>query len=403
MIRRLLRSPPFALAWLVGLFEEVAYFLLVNVPGKLLDLGVSEAGIGLAYSAGALATLLLRPLFGRLLDQTHRRTVLRYLGFATALATVLLGVIDEIGVVLWLTFLAQRILQMILFTTLLTYVADALPVSMRTQGLAVFGVSGLLPIALSNLLGDALRVGAGYDGVIFASAVAGLISWLLAWRLPLLPIAVHEPRRSFWAVVQQRNLLPLWWVTLAIAMGMEAILTFMRPFVETRGVISLGVFFAVYGFAAISARFGAGGLSAILGERVTIALAVAGQAAGVILLAFASGPTLAAIGAVAAGSAHGLVFPILSSQVVQRARAAERGSAVVTFTATFDVGLLIVAPIVGLLIADAGYTVGFGTLGVTLLLGGLGYLVLDRRFSETPMGDRLGADLATSSEPTDRS
>ena len=382
MIRRLLRTPPFALVWVVGFFEEVAYFLLVNVPGKLLDLGVSEAGIGLAYSAGAVATLLLRPSFGRLLDLVHRRSILRYLGLATVLTTVLLGVIDDLGVVLWVTFLAGRILQMILFTTLLTYVADALPVEIRTQGLALFGVSGLLPIALSNLLGDALIVGGGYDGVIFASAAAGLVSWILAWRLPLLPIPVHEPRRSFWAVVRQRNLLPLWWVTLTIAMGMEAILTFMRPFVETRGVISLGVFFAVYGFAAIATRVGAGKLAAILGERVTIALAVAGQAAGVFLIALASGPTFAAIGALAAGSAHGLVFPILSSQVVHRARVAERGSAVVTFTATFDVGLLIVAPIVGLLIADAGYTVGFGTLGVTLLVGGVGYLALDRRFSD---------------------
>ncbi|CAN5806250.1 hypothetical protein BH23ACT5_BH23ACT5_11900 [soil metagenome] len=233
-MRRLFSTPPYGTVWAIGFFQEVAFFLLVNLPGRLQQLGVGEAGIGVAYSASALAALLLRPWFGRILDVVRRRTVLRTAGILNIAATLTLSTVDETGLTLWLAFLAQRVLQILLFTTLLAYAADSVPVELRTQGLAVFGLSGLVPIAVANLLGDALISFADYPGLIVAAATAGAVSWVLVWRLPLLPVLGSRPRRSFWAVVTQRDLLPLWWITFMFSVGMEVMFTFMRTFINAR-------------------------------------------------------------------------------------------------------------------------------------------------------------------------
>src|SRR5690606_1306337 len=138
---RLFRTPPFASVWLVGFLQEMGFFLLVNLPGRLQQLGLSEAGIGLAYSASALSALLLRPYFGRILDVVHRRTVLRTVGLANIVCIAALALIDSTGPLLWTAFLAQRVAQILLFTTLLTYAADAITPEHRTEGLAVLGLS----------------------------------------------------------------------------------------------------------------------------------------------------------------------------------------------------------------------------------------------------------------------
>jgi predicted MFS family arabinose efflux permease len=100
---------------------------------------------------------------------------------------------------------------------------------------------------------------------------------------------------------------------------------------------------------------------------------------GLGLLAVAGNlPTLVAA-AVFGGVAHGAVFPILTSQIVARARTAERGSAMSIFTSIFDIALLFGAPIVGYLIDGFDYGVAFGSVAVALLFGGVIYALWDRR------------------------
>ncbi len=381
IVDRLFRTPPFGQVWLVGFFQEVAFFLLVNLPGRLHQLGITETGIGLAYSGSALAAILLRPFIGRILDAVHRRTVLRVAGVANIAAITVLAFADTTGTALWTAFLAQRVLQILLFTTLLTYCADSLPVHLRTQGLAIFGLSGLIPIATSNLAGDPLISAAGYQGVFLAAAACALTSWALVWRLPLLPVIGQRPRRNFWAVVGQRDMVPLWWITLMFSMGLETLLTFMRTYIDTRQIGTLGTFFAIYGGTAVLARLGGGSRYDHLPHRAVTVAAVLGQAGGLGLVAVAPGAVTLAAGAALLGTAHGIVFPILSSQVIGRARTAERGSAMATFTSVMDIALLGIAPLVGRLIDVTGYTTAFSVVGAMLAVGATVYLVWDRRLT----------------------
>jgi predicted MFS family arabinose efflux permease len=316
---------------------------------------------------------------GRVLDLTHRRTVLLVTGLLNAAVILALATTTVWGPWLWGLFLAQRVLQIALFTTMLTYAADSLPIEHRTQGLALFGLSGLLPIALGGVAGDVVINGFGFSALFVVSATASLVSWLLVWRLPILPILGRRPRRGFWASLAQRNLLPLWWVTLFFSIGLETLFTFTRTYVDERQIGSTGIFFGVYGVTAAAMRILGGRHYDRIPQRRFVVSALVAYGLSLAILALAGSVPLLIAAAVLGGMAHGAVFPILTSQVVLRARTSERGSAMAIFTSIFDVALLVAAPTVGFLIDGFSYRLAFGCVAIALGLGAVVYSIWDRR------------------------
>jgi len=372
-------GPDFAKVFAAALLQEMSFFLMVHFPGYLDGLGVTESLIGVLYAAAAVLALCLRPALGRILDLTHRRTVLLVTGLLNAGVVLALATTSEWGPLLWVLFLSQRVLQIALFTTMLTYGADSIPSEHRTQGLALLGLSGLLPIALGGVAGDLVIEAFGFTALFILASAASLASWLLVWRLPVLPVLGRRPRRGFWAALAQRNLLPLWWVTLSLSIGMETLFTFTRTYVADRGVGSTGLFFGIYGLAAASMRIFGGRHYDHIPHRPFVVGATVSYGLGLALMAVAGSVPVLAAAAVLGGLAHGVLFPILTSQVVNRARTAERGSAMSIFTSIFDIALLASAPAVGALIDGFSYLVAFSVVAVALGIGAVVYAFWDRR------------------------
>lgn len=388
----------FRTVFLASLLQELAFSLMLHFPGYAGELGATESRIGLLLSAAAVAALLGRPGFGRVLDLVARRSVLLAGGLANAVVLAALVLADGWGPPLWGLFLAQRILQILLFTAMLTLAADLLPVESRTRGLALFGLSGLVPIAGGGALGDVLVRVWGFDALFAAAAAGALGSWLLVCRLPDVLDRGERPRRGFWAALAQADLLPLWLATFCFALGLEAIFAFLRVYVEADDVGSAGVFFLLYGATGAVTRLVGRGLYERVEPRPFVTGALAGYAAGLAVLA--TGSVLAlGLAAVVCGVAHGALFPMLSSQVVARARSAERGSAMATFTALFDIALLLGAPAVGFLIEARGYAAGFGALAAVQLAGAVAYAVWDRGPGRRRPGTAPAAATAAPSAP----
>jgi predicted MFS family arabinose efflux permease len=378
-MRQLFETPAYALVWVVGFFQGIGFFLLVNVPGRFLELGLREGTIGLVYAGAALVGLTFRPLLGRTLDVVRRRTVMRAAGLVNVVAVVGLAFTAAAGLPLLGWFVLARASQIAVVAATLTYVADILPPALRMKGIAIFGMSSLLPIAVSNLIGDAIIVLAGFRGAIAASGAMALVAAVLVWWLPALPVLGQRARRSFWAALAQPDLRMVWLITLVLAIGVESLFAFMRTFVEARPEVgSLAVFYGLYGMVAVFTRLFSGKLAGA-SPRLTATLGAASLGIGIIVLSVAQGPGALTVAAVFAGAAHGVVFPILSSQVVSRARTSERGSAVATFTSIFDLSVLGLVPLVGLIIDVSGYSAAFAGLGVAIIAGSIVYHTVDVR------------------------
>jgi len=366
-----------------AILQELSFAVLIHFPGYLSGLGATEGLIGVLYSMSALVSLLFRPWLGRILDLTHRRTVLLVTGLANIVVVLLILTTSAWGPWLWTLFLAQRVFQVALFTTMLTYGADSIPVKRRTQGLAIFGLSGLIPIALAGYLGDLVIDASGFTGLFWIAAASSTVSWMVVWTLPVLPVRGRQPRRGFWQAFAQKNLRPLWFASFLLFLGLESIFTFTRTFIDERQVGTVGLVFAVYGTSAAITRILGGSYYDRMPRRKVLVSGIAIFGSGLFMMGVAQSPLVLVIAAFLMGSAHGTAFPMLSSEVVNRARVAERGSAMAIFTSIFDLALLIGAPIVGYLIDGFGYGLGFGAVGVTLIAGSLVYGAWDLRFSLT--------------------
>ena len=375
-------GPYFPRIFAAAILEEMAFALFIHFPGYLSGLGATEGLIGVLYAVAAVIGLSLRPALGKILDVTHRRTVILVTGSLNAVVIVLLVTTSVWGPWLWALFLTQRVMQLALFTTMLTYGADSIPVKSRTHGLAIFGLSGLIPIGVSGYLGDLMISAVGFDGLFWLAAALSALSLMVVWSLPVLPVRGRRPRRSFWAAVAQVDLLPLWFVTLLFAVGLETLFTFTRTYVDTRQVGSAGAFFGVYGIAAAAARILGGRFYDRVRHRPLLVSSIAFYGAGLGIMAVAGNTTALLAAAVATGSAHGAAFPLLSSEVVNRARLSERGSAMSTFTSIFDIALLVGAPAVGFLIEGFDYLVAFAAAGLALGAGAVVYGFWDRRLVE---------------------
>lgn len=392
-MRELFSIRPYALIWVVGFVQGIGFFLLVNVPGRFLELGLTEGVIGLVYSGAALAGLGMRPLLGRALDVVHRRSVIRVAGIVNAVAVAGLAAMTVAGPVLFGWFVVARASQIAIATATLTYAADTLPIGLRTRGLAIFGLSGLIPIGVANVAGDQIIALTGYTGAIFTSAAMALAASVLVWWLPTLPVMGQRARRSFWAALAQPDLRIIWFVTLMFSMGLESLFAFMRAYVESHpGVGTLGAFFGIYGLFAVLSRLTSGTRFELGNPRRTIAAGISGLAGTLLLLSVAEGPGVFLGAALIGGIAHGVVFPLLSTEVVSRARTAERGSAVATFTSLFDIAVLGVVPLVGGAIDLAGYGTAFSGLAVTMLVGVAVYVRWDRQVAQVRLAPTVVGD-----------
>ncbi|MEA2000874.1 MAG: MFS transporter [Actinomycetota bacterium] len=392
MTREPLITRDFALAWLASFFEGLSWSLFIHLPGFLEDLGASEAQIGLIFGIAALAAVAVRPLVGQTLDRFGRMPVI-YIGNAINVGSILLYLtVSTIGPWVYFVRIIHGIGLATLFSAFFTYGADVVPQSRRTEGFALFGVSGLLPIAAAGVIGDIVLNVAGFRELfITAAAFAALalvVSLGLRERQPMQREGTE--RRGFFSVVKLQGLRPVWLMAGGLAFVLTAYFTFLRTFVDETGIGSVGLFFATYGMAAILLRIGLGWLPDRVGQKRVLYPSMGSLAGGFLVLAVASGNWHIAIAGVLCGIGHGFGFPILSGMVVSRAPDEDRGSAISFFTALFDFGVLVGGPILGVIIGSLGYSAMFTFSAITIIAATTAFATWDR------MMLRARAELATS-------
>jgi len=91
--------------------------------------------------------------------------------------------VDAIGPLILGTRVLHGLAEALLFTSLFTYAADHVPASRRTEGLAIFGVSGMLPISIGGVLGDVVLARSGYHGLFVVALALAVVALGLSWPL----------------------------------------------------------------------------------------------------------------------------------------------------------------------------------------------------------------------------
>ncbi len=302
-------------------------------------------------------------------------------GVLNTLVCVLYLTVDSIGPWIYAVRVLHGLAEALLFTGFFTLAADWVPARRRTEGLALFGVSGMLPISLGGLIGDAVLERAGYPELFGLAGAIALASLALSIPLREAPRTVGEGEapRGFSAAATQRNLVPLWFVGTIFSLALTAVFTFIKRFVMETELGSVGLFFTAYTVAALVLRVFFGWVPDRVGPKRVLLPALAVLALGFHAVATAESARDVAWAGVLCGVGHGYTFPILFSLVVGRARDAERGAAMSIFTALFDVGVLMGGPSLGWVIDAHGFGTMFNGAAVLVLAGTAVFALWDRR------------------------
>lgn len=371
----------FVLCTVANFAQSLSFNLFLHFPGYLAQLGADELRIGFIVGLTAFAAIAARPPVGRWMDRSGRRGVILAGGLLNVLACALYLGIHSIGPFVLAVRVLHGFAEAMLFSALFTFAADLVPAARRTEGLAWFAASGMFPIAVAGLLGDALLARFDYTALFLASV--GLAAASVALCLPLKEQAQtgapREVASGFRAALGQRDLLPLWWIGVVFSFGIASVFIFTKTYVMHTGLGSVGSFFGAYAGAALFVRITAGWLPDRVGPVRVLLPSLGILCLGLGSLALATSPAHVLLAGLCCGVGHGFVFPILSGMVVTRANDADRGSALAIFTALFDAGVMLGGPTLGALIRAAGYPAMFASSAVWIACGTLVFVVWERR------------------------
>ena len=372
---------PFLLVSVANFTSGMSYALFLHFSGYLADLGASDTQIGLIYGATAVASIAMRPLLGTVMDRYGRRPVIMVGNVLNVVFVLLYLTVSTLGPWVYVVRIGHGVAEAMLFSALFTYGTDVIPKSRRTEGISLFGVSGLLPIGIAGIVGDFVLSIAGFRELFLTAAGFAVITLFLS-----LPLSERRPTlkpgespRGFWRIVTQRNLLPIWWMIGSFSTALTGYFVFIRRYVDDTGFGSVGLFFSTYVAVAILERVFLGWLPDRVGRMRVLYPSLGILVIGFLVLAGAGSWVGVAIAGAFCGAGHGFIFPILTALLVDRAPETDRGSAMSFFTALFDVGTLIGGPALGAIIDTAGWGPMYVATGAALGAASVIFSRWDRR------------------------
>lgn len=330
-------------------------------------LGEGDLAVGIVVGAFAFSAVVGRPLGGRIADRRGRRIVVVCGLLLTALAGLLY--LLPLGVP-GLVF-ARLVLGLgdgWVFTAGLAWAVDVVPPQRRGQFIALYGLGVWGGLSFGPLIGEGLFHAGGYELVWVFAAVSPFAGAIVARLVP--------DRRPPRVPETPQPLLPLPAIRPGVALllaqiGYAALAGFIVLHLDAIGVGHGAAVFTAFALTVVAARLLLSWVPDRAGPRASIALAATAQAAGLVLLAVTGSLGVAVAGAVVMGAGFSLSFPSLALLVVEEVDEDTRGAAMGAFTAFFDVGVGIGAPLAGAISAVAGYPAAFAVGAACAAAGGV--------------------------------
>ncbi|HUB99935.1 MAG TPA: MFS transporter [Solirubrobacterales bacterium] len=352
-------------------------------------IGAGDIAVGVVVGCYAITGLLLRPVAGRLADRWGRKPTVLIGSLLIAASGFLL--LPELGLAgLIVARLVVGVGEGALYTAGSAWIVDMSPAARRGRILGLYGLAVWGGLSVGPLIGQLLLDQSGYDAVwIFAGALPLVGTAIVALiRDPFKPHPHAEPH----PLIAPEAVRPGLAVGLA-AVGYATVAAFIVLMLDAREIGHGAAVFAAFAAMIVVARLLAGGLPDRLGPaRVAIGAALV-EAAGLLAMALAESLPVALLGGMAMGAAFSLLNPSLMLIAVGRVPERARGATMGTYTAFFDAGIGIGAPLAGLAAALTSYEGAFVLAAAVAVGSAVLTLLTLHRAPAARAADAIEADL----------
>jgi MFS family permease len=354
----------------------VTYLLNTSLPLHVVALGGSLAQVGALFAVTTAKSMILRPLVGGLVDRVGPRAIMlpgALVLVATALALSIATTPSAFIVMMAGVGLSNGLVS----TAGSIVVAAESPPARRGEALSLYYVASSAGVALGPAAGLALAEIGGMTltfAVVTALAVviAGLVASLRTSRPAVRPVTALRLR--LWS----RHALPVAAALILVTFGHGPVYAFLPLHAAAHGTGSVVWFFPLMSGFTVGCRLVLRRASDRIGRTRVLVPSMAGYALGYALLAPPpSMPSLVAA-ALVLGAATSMLYPTLVALVADRTPEAERGLAIGTASAAWDLGVATGSALIGVVVQATSYGVGFGTASVAAMLGLAAFVVTER-------------------------
>ena len=313
--------------------------------------------VGIVVGSYAVTGLLLRPLSGRFADRRGRRPTVLIGSLLVAASGFLYLLPLGIGGLI----LARLVLgagEGTVFTAGSAWIVDLAPSGRRGRVIGLYGLAVWGALSVGPLIGEVLLHASGYTLVWLFAGTVPLVGAAIASRVP-------DPYRPAQGIEHEEH--PLIareavrpGAALALAStGYATVAAFVVLHLDARGIGHGATAFGAFATMVVLTRLVGGDLPDRVGPARVAAVAAVVEAIGLATIGLASSLAVAIAGSLAMGAAFSLLYPSLSLIVVEKVPETRRGAALGTFTAFFDAGVGIGAPLAGSAAALSGYQGAF--------------------------------------------
>jgi MFS family permease len=351
------------------LFMSVTLFFIYPLFFKQFK--STQGRVGLIMGIHSLMAILVRPLFGRHIDRKGGRRI-SLVGLVLLLAVMpCFHLVQDAG---WLPILLRALTGLgwgISMTATITMCSDLAPLDRMARSIGIVGTAGLVASALGPMLAEEIVRSFGFGWMFNASSGFLLLSFLC------LLVARDVPRPEPNGESGRLRYFPGLPITLVLLIASlpvihgavrSTVVYFVALFGKSIPLDRVGPFFFVFSAAAILTRFGLGDLSDRFGRKKVIFPAAFIIGLNLFGLAQVRSFWPFVVSGFIAGFGQGLIFPALSTYIIDIIGRRHKGLALGFYLSMFDVGMAVGAPFFGWASDFIGYRWMYVLAGALLLV-----------------------------------
>jgi MFS family permease len=347
----------------IGLFFIFPLFLDSFHPAK--------SKVGLIMGIHSVMAIMIRPLFGPMLDKKGGRT-LSIVGILLMIAaTPGFHFVDSAGILVLFLRALSGAGWGIATTATLTMCSDLAPLDRMAHSLGIIGVAGILAGAIGPTLAEETVRAFGFGAVFDLSLIllcAALGSVLATKEVARFQESVKAPRTGNLRSYPVTILVIIAAMPILHGAARGTILNFIALFGRSIGFGRIGPFFLAFSAAAILTRLGASDLSDRYGRKPVIFPAAFLIGLNLFWIANVESYGIFVLNGFISGLGQGLIFPALSTYFIDFLGHGNKGFALGLYLSLFDVGMGLGSPFFGWISDVAGYRQMYVVAGVLLLI-----------------------------------
>ncbi|SEI20935.1 Predicted arabinose efflux permease, MFS family [Pseudomonas asplenii] len=370
-------------------FYTFIAFLCIGLPIAVLpgyvheQLGFSAVIAGLTIASQYLATLLSRPMAGRIADSigTKRAIIYGLTGiFLSGGLTLLSTLVEQLPLTSLIILIVARLLlgiaQGLIGVGTISWGIGQVGAEQTARVISWNGIASYGAIAIGAPLGVLMVIEYGYASLGIALSLLAAGALLLIRNKPSVPV-IRGERLPFWAVFGR--IAPHGASLTLASIGYGTLTTFITLFYLSRGWTGAAYCLTVFGSCFILARLlFIGSINRFGGFKAAI-VCMSIETLGLILLWLSPSTGIALAGAGLAGFGLSLVYPAIGVEAIRQVPTTSRGAGLSAYAVFFDLALAIAGPLMGAVALNLGYSWIFCCAALLSIIGLSVTVLLARR------------------------